>query len=331
GAAEAELQPGPASNVVAGTDLTISVVICAYTLDRWSVLCEACESVRAQLREHDELILIIDHNDELLARAREALTGILVVPNADTRGLSGARNTGVEVGKGRIVAFLDDDATARPGWLESVRAGFTTASTAVVGTRVEPRWEGDRKPRWFPAEFGWVVGCSYRGQPTTRSAVRNPIGASMAIRRTAFAVAGTFSQVVGRVGALPVGCEETEFCIRLAHRQPEAQVVFHPETAVDHLVPRQRQTVRYFLSRCFHEGRSKRAVARLSGAGAALSSERAYVRVTLPAAVLRGISPTTLRREPAAFLQAIAVVAGLTATVAGYVSAARPRGVGKGS
>ena len=34
-----------------------------------------------------------------------------------------------------------------------------------MGGRVDPDWEGGARPRWFPAEFGWVVGCSYTGQP----------------------------------------------------------------------------------------------------------------------------------------------------------------------
>ena len=39
-----------------------------------------------------------------------------------------------------------------------------------VGGSAEPLWESP-KPRWWPAEFGWVVGCSYRGQPTATAPV----------------------------------------------------------------------------------------------------------------------------------------------------------------
>ena len=60
-----------------------------------------------------------------------------------------------------------------------------------------------------------MVGCSYTGLPTRRADVRNVIGAAMAFRREAFTLAGTFSDLVGRVGTTPTGCEETELCIRL--------------------------------------------------------------------------------------------------------------------
>jgi GT2 family glycosyltransferase len=305
----------------------ISVVVCAYTEDRWEALTDACRSVRAQLDPRDELILVIDHNERLLERARTAMPDIRVIGNTGARGLSDARNTGVAAASRDIVAFLDDDAVPRAGWLGHIRSAFEDPATAVVGTRVLPRWQGDgRAPRWFPAEFGWVVGCGYQGQPTRRATVRNPIGASMAIRRSVLHTVGGFSQVVGRVGALPVGCEETELCIRLVQTMPHLNVVFDPRAAVDHLVPSQRQNLRYFVRRCFYEGCSKRAVAKLRGNARALSAERTYVRKVLPAAMLRGVSPARLRHDPAELLRAGTVALGLASTVCGFAYAALKRG-----
>jgi hypothetical protein len=121
------------------------------------------------------------------------------------------------------------------------------------------------------------------------------------------------------VGTLPVGCEETEFCIRTARQRAGAKVVLEPGATVDHLVPASRQTLGYFVSRCYHEGRSKRAVARLSDRRAALSAERRYVRAVLPAGVLRGVAQSA--RRPASLLRAGAIVLGLSATLAGYATA----------
>jgi hypothetical protein len=141
----------------------------------------------------------------------------------------------------------------------------------------------------------------------------------MAVRRRVFDDIGVFAETVGRVGALPVGCEETEFCVRLANENPDAVVLHEPAAVVDHAVPRQRQTVAYFLRRCFHEGRSKRAVARLGGARRGLSSERRYVRSVLPAAVSAGIGRTLRTGDIYATARACAVLFGLTVTVLGYV------------
>jgi GT2 family glycosyltransferase len=304
---------------IAPARLTATVVICCYTENRWSDLYRACASVRDQLHPGDELMVVVDHNPALLGRARDCLDGARVLAAEGQRGLSAARNTGVRAATGDVVVFLDDDAEPRPGWLDHLRAVFADGDVAVAGTTVSPRWEGGSAPAWFPDEFGWVVGCSYRGQPTGRAEVRNPIGASMAVRRSLFPDVGGFSEAVGRVGTLPVGCEETEFCIRTARQRAGAKVVLEPGATVDHLVPASRQTLGYFVSRCYHEGRSKRAVARLSDRRAALSAERRYVRAVLPAGVLRGVAQSA--RRPASLLRAGAIVLGLSATLAGYATA----------
>ena len=80
----------------------------------------AVASVQAQQPAPNEVILVVDHNPELLARLAEALPGVRVVPNTSERGSSGARNTGVALATGEIVAFLDDDAVAQPGWLAAL-------------------------------------------------------------------------------------------------------------------------------------------------------------------------------------------------------------------
>ena len=305
--------------------LTASVVICAYTEDRWEALLAAIESVHSQLQPGDELVVVIDHNPSLRERTASAIAAranVSVLANADGRGLSGARNTGVAASRGDLIAFLDDDATARPGWLTELRGAFLDDAVAVVGTAVYPRWEGGAPPRWFPPEFNWVVGCGYTGLPTETAVIRNPIGASMAVRATAFTAAGDFSHLVGRVGTLPVGCEETEFCIRLTGIDPGALILHRPGSAVDHLVPADRQTLRYFVRRCFHEGRSKWAVTRLGGSKAGLSAERRYVRVVLPAGVAAGLGQAVRRLDPFALARASAIVLGLVCTLAGFASQA---------
>ena len=128
---------------------------------------------------------------------------------------------------------------------------------------------------------------------------------------------GGFRIDLGRVGLAPVGCEETEFCIRLLHERPRHQLRFEPGALVHHSVPRNRMTWAYFRARCYSEGRSKARVARIAGTSSALSSERSYVTRTLA----RGVAATPsrwARGDRSAPLRAAAIVAGLAMTTLGY-------------
>jgi glycosyltransferase involved in cell wall biosynthesis len=301
---------------------SVSVVICTYTALRWTNLVAGVHAVVAQLRPDDELLVVVDHAPEVHARAVAELTGCRVLANSHGRGLSGARNTGVDAAHGEAVAFLDDDALPGPGWLSSLRRGFADPAVTGVAGAVEPDWEGGRAPRWFPSEFGWVVGCDYTGLPGNGAEVRNPIGASMALRRAAIVSVGGFSELVGRVGALPVGCEETELSIRLAQADPGVRMLRDTSGSVAHLVPAERQRLRYFVSRCYHEGRSKAVLAGLVGTQQGLASERSYATRTLPLGVLRHAAAVA-RGDLAGLVRAAVIVLGLGATAAGYLSVRR--------
>jgi GT2 family glycosyltransferase len=295
----------------------VSVLICAYSMGRWPLLVEAAKSVQAQRPAAHEIVVIVDHNDELLAHARSELDGVHVVPNEDRQGLSGARNTGVRHARGEIIAFLDDDAQARPGWLASLLEAFEDPAVLGAGGVAHPAWEA-APPRWLPPEFLWVVGASYRGLPLERVTIRNPIGATMAFRREAFDRAGGFTEGIGRVGGVPLGCEETEFAIRLRQLAPRSILVHVPDAQVDHHVGAHRGTFRYFAARCWSEGVSKAFVARSVGAEAGLASERSYIRRTLPSGFAMGIR-AALRGDPAGLGRSLAIATGLTLTTAGYL------------
>jgi GT2 family glycosyltransferase len=297
----------------------VTVVICAYTERRWAQIGRAVASVRAQRRPAEELVLVVDHNPGLLERARTAFPELTVVPSAGPRGLSGARNTGVARARGDLVAFLDDDAEAEPDWLATLLPHYRDPAVLAVGGRAVPAWAGAR-PRWLPPEFDWVVGCSFTGQPAGAAPVRNVIGCNMSFRRSILDGTSGFHPGLGRVGRTPVGCEETELCIRIRRAHPGGVVLYEPAALVRHRVDADRATWRYFRRRCFSEGRSKAVVARLAGTADALSAERAYTHRTLPDGVRRGLREVR-SGDRAGLLRSGAIVAGLLVTAAGYASA----------
>jgi GT2 family glycosyltransferase len=295
---------------------TISVVICAYTRARWDDLVGAVASALAQSVAPLEVIVVVDHNPQLLERAREELNGVRVLESTGAPGLAGARNTGAAAAAAEVIAFLDDDASAAPDWLEQIASAYAGEHVLGVGGRIDPLWQAPR-PAWFPEEFNWVVGCSYRGLPTEPAPVRNMIGANMSVRRDVLEAIGGFREELGRLRNGAGAAEETDLCIRGSARFPGGVWLYLPSAAVSHSVGVQRTTWAFFHRRCYHEGLAKAALVVGTGTSAGLESERRYVRRVLPAGVARALAGSA-RGERGGARRAAAIAAGLAYTAAGY-------------
>ena len=330
--AAGRLQPGPGR---------ISVVICVYTEQRWDDILAAIESVRRQSRPAHEIIVVVDHNPGLLRRLEADLgvaeradsaqdggnaagpvatsPAVRLTPNLEQRGLSGGKNTGVAAATGDVVAFLDDDAVAEHDWLRYFADSYTDDAVAGVGGLTLPRWDAVR-PGWFPPEFDWVLGCNYLGMPASRQPVRNLLGGNASFRKDIFGVVGGFTTDVGRSGArLPLGGEETEFCIRIGQRRPDVRLLIDHRAVIWHRVPASRGRLSYFITRCYAEGLSKAQVSHAVGAAEGMSAERRHAAITLPAGIGRGVG-AACHGDLAGLGRAAAIIAGLTAAAAGYAA-----------
>jgi len=293
-----------------------SIAVCVYTEERLPTLRCAIAAVQSQMGSEDELVVVVDHNDQLLERCRAELRDCRVIPNCHRRGLSGSRNTAIDDANGSIVIFIDDDAVPRSGWLEGLRAPYADARVYGVGGLTMPRWLGV-KPRWFPEEFLWVVGCSHLGLPPDRHHIRNLTGANMSFRRDICQDLGGFAESMGRVGERLRGCEETEFSIRLSQANPSAVLLYDPAAQVDHFLALERSSIAYFARRCWGEGISKAEVSRRVGRSSALSSERHYASRVLTRGLWHGARDTA-RGDLWGAARSIVILLGLAVTSAGY-------------
>jgi GT2 family glycosyltransferase len=289
---------------------SVTVVVCAYTQRRWRELLRAVESVLVQTVRPDQVVVVVDHEPVLAERLERVFTGVEVLRNRGVRGLSAARNTGLRASHGEVVAFLDDDATAGQDWLQRLLEPYADPRVLAVGGSARPRWASGGRPAVLPGELDWVVGCSYTGLPRHRADVRNLMGCNMSFRRAVFDRVGGFAETVGRVGTTPLGCEETELCIRARRAFDGGRIVFEPAATVDHHVPPERTSWAYLARRSWAEGRSKALISSMVGRADALESERDYVRRVLPGAVLR-----ELPRKPRA---AAAIALSVGCAAAGY-------------
>ncbi len=264
---------------------TVSVIICAYTQQRWALIQKAVASAEAQTLRPAEIILCIDHNKELLRKSQQHFAAdrpawaipLTVLANRYDGHLGSARNTAAEVARGEVLAFLDDDAAAAADWLERLIAPYEDPGVGAVGGAPLPVYEGQR-PRWFPHEFDWVFGCAYQGLPSTRAPLAHLIGANMSVRHSIFQEIGGFHSD---------DHDDMDMCHRVAFAQ--YQVLYEPGAVVRHFVPATRTTWRYFWRRCYFVNRGKvEAFANMEGAGH-LGAELTFVRRTLKTAVPAGI------------------------------------------
>ena len=298
---------------------TISVVICAYTLERLNDIHDAVNSVLGQTLPPHQVIVSVDHNPELLERLKaEVPGGVTVAFNDGASGLSETRNVAIRHATGDIVAFMDDDAVAEKDWLQKLIKPFDDPAVVAVGGKIIPLWLDGCRPVWFPEELDWIVGCTYKGLPCHGNQVRNLIGCNMAFQARVFQSIGLFRSEVGRTGKTQGAGEDSEFCLRLTGNLPGALILYEPEAVIYHKVPSWRVGLKYLVQRTHNEGYCKSMVRELCSGSSPkpLSTESSYLGYLLLTAIPQRVKHLY---RPQALLQAGAILVCIAATGAGYL------------
>ena len=213
----------------------VTVVVC--TRDRARELERCLDALAAQHYAHFDILVVDNGVDSVADVCRARGAACIREPHP---GLTFARNLGARAARGEIVAFLDDDAIAEPGWLTALMHAFAdprvaavaghtrymkargdslemTAEDAPYEGRVRARLAVDRAtPDWFTlACFGGIGD-----------------GNTMAFRRALLTSAVRFDERIGRGRLVDGGDEHVAFMsliadgYRVAHT-PDA-VVRHP-------------------------------------------------------------------------------------------------------
>ncbi len=111
--------------------VSTSVIVVGHRLHRW--LPECLASVAGQCDE----IVVVDNGsfgEEVGQAARRA--GARVVRLPTNAGFPAGVNAGVRAATGDVIALLNDDAMAEPGWLASAAAALADPSVAVVAPKL---------------------------------------------------------------------------------------------------------------------------------------------------------------------------------------------------
>lgn len=116
---------------------SISVIIPVHNGER--TLRECLLSVRAQLNEGDEIIVIDDGSTD---RSPEITEGLRIKLIRQTRqGQSSARNKGIKAAQGDIVVFTDADCTVQSGWLGELVTPISRGESAGTVGRITSNQE----------------------------------------------------------------------------------------------------------------------------------------------------------------------------------------------
>jgi glycosyltransferase involved in cell wall biosynthesis len=194
----------------------VSVVI--PTFNRAGFLRQAIDSVRAQSFPDWELVVVDDGStDDTQALLADVAGPRLRVARREPSGAAAApRNLGIEMARGRWVAFLDSDdrwlaakLETQLGWLArhpSCRWSYTSYRLTGAGGREIPKPAG---PPW-EAFSGWIL------EPlmTTRASVQT---STVCAERSLLVAAGGFDESLRFV-------EDYDLWFRLARRSPVAAV-----------------------------------------------------------------------------------------------------------
>lgn len=242
----------------------ISVILCTY--NRAGSVATALGSVLASaLPSHiDWELLVVDNNSR--DRTREVIQEFCLRHSDRVRyifeaqqGLSNARNAGIRAARGEILAFVDDDVTVEPTWLDNLTGGLRDGQWAGSGGRILPP-QGFSPPPWLALRGPWGQGgvlCALfdLGDTATQLKDEPPYGTNMAFRKEMFDKYGVFRTDLGHCGDNLIGNEDTEFGRRLMAGGERLR--YEPFAVVYHSVPAQRLNKEYFRAWWFAFGRAQ--------------------------------------------------------------------------
>jgi glycosyltransferase involved in cell wall biosynthesis len=210
-------------------------------------------------------VLVVDNNSqEALAKQNRDIVNRAELPvryvEERIPGKSAALNSGVNLARGEMIAFLDDDVVIHRDYFQGVKKSLNLTAD-VLGGRVFATWP-HTPPKWISRSghlrnsWGPIVAHDYGDRPMAyNDAMRLPIGCNVLCKRELFERYGRFDVRLGP-GASPgiLGGEETDLLKRF--RAAGARLIYTPWIAVDHPVTSERMTKKYFRFRYFCAGRS---------------------------------------------------------------------------
>jgi len=208
-----------------------------------------------------EVIAVDDASHDRTPAVIEA-AGVRGVRHEEPRGPNGARNTGVREASAELIAMVDDDVWAPPGWLRALAEGAARHPEAsALGGPIRARFEGPA-PRSCGRELPPITSLDLGRDDHPTDLVWS---ANMAIRRSAFDRIGTFDE------RFSTGGDEEDWLRRL--RAAGGEVVYVADAWLDHRRSGDDARLRSLMRSAYRRGRNMRAYDRMRGVDPRLGKE----------------------------------------------------------
>lgn len=217
----------------------VSIII--ITRNRPFLLKHCLQHVIALPYTHKEIIVVDSStNDE----SQAVLACYPEIINLRLRGernnMPAARNRGIALSSGDILAFIDDDSMVFPGWLDALLAAYSDETVGAVGGRIvrkrEPYCEELSGPPRLVVEPGGVVIAKDLALVSYETLeVDHLIGCNMSFRRKALEQVGGFDSYYTLTNLR----EETDLCVRV--KKAGWRILYVPEMTVVHISARSKE------------------------------------------------------------------------------------------
>jgi GT2 family glycosyltransferase len=200
--------------VVSGAvEPAVGVVIPAFR--RPDLLAQAVASVAAQTTAPVDVVVVHDEPEVPVAAA--SIPGVRHRCTGGGVGASASRNLGAAVVEGTHIAFLDDDDTWKPTYLQEASAALAASSASMCLTRIEVVVGDRRRP-------GPILP-DHLGVDVALNRVVGITGSSIVVARAAFDAVGGFDPALR-------GANDLDFLVRLLDAGTTHVLV--PEPLVEH-------------------------------------------------------------------------------------------------
>lgn len=239
--------------------MNISIIVCTY--NRSKSLNRTLNSIREMdiPVELEWELIVIDNNSndntrEVVKEYQKKSQFQIRYLKEQQQGLSFARNRGIQEGKGKILAFTDDDVLVDRNWLKNIQKTFEKYNAACMGGKILPVWEKP-KPDWLTTDLYGNLALLDYGESIIYLDKPKIWGANIVIKKSMFKKYGGFNTILGRTPCKLFGFEETEFLETLIKNNEK--VLYTPDILVHHYIPKSRIAKKYFRKWWFDNGELK--------------------------------------------------------------------------